>query len=219
MLQKYGTEQQTIYRPQRAKQAYSPASTFKIPNTLIALKYGLVNSPDSVFKWDGQKRWLDIWNQDQTLRSAYQVSCVWCYQSLARKLGSKIYKKELTALNYGNHQLGNQIDQFWLDGSLSISALQQVGFLIRLIDKDLPFTIESQRMTKQIMREDRQGEYGLYAKSGWAAGEINIGWYVGYVEASTGVWVFAMNMDLQDPKRAPLRQKVVMQALSELGII
>ena len=41
--------------PQRAKQRFTPASTFKVLNALIALQTGAVSGPDEVFKWDGQR--------------------------------------------------------------------------------------------------------------------------------------------------------------------
>ncbi|WP_404872937.1 penicillin-binding transpeptidase domain-containing protein, partial [Klebsiella pneumoniae] len=40
----------------RANQAFLPASTFKIPNSLIALDLGVVKDEHQVFKWDGQTR-------------------------------------------------------------------------------------------------------------------------------------------------------------------
>src|SRR5688500_14843603 len=41
----------------RASQPQLPASTFKIPNSIIALETGVAEDPDKqVFKWDGVKR-------------------------------------------------------------------------------------------------------------------------------------------------------------------
>jgi len=202
VIQRLGSKELTIHAPNRAVRPFSPASTFKIPNTLIGLEYKVVTSPTSVFKWDKQQRWLDTWNQDHTLQSAYKVSCVWC-----------------SKLQYGNQNPGSQIDQFWLNGDLTISALEQVEFLIRLIENRLPYQTHLQNLTKEIMLERVESNYKIYAKTGWAAGDINVGWYVGYIETVEGIWVFAMNMDLSDIQKAPLRKQVVMQALSRLKII
>jgi|GEM_PF-2507697 len=62
-----------VWNEERAQTRYTPASTFKIPNTLIALEEGI--DKDRVFKWDGEKRFVEDWNQDQTLASAFRVSC------------------------------------------------------------------------------------------------------------------------------------------------
>src|SRR5260370_29227099 len=51
----------------RSGEAKLPASTYKIPNSLIALETGVVEDPDKdVFKWDGVKRVTEAWNRDHT---------------------------------------------------------------------------------------------------------------------------------------------------------
>src|SRR6266403_112985 len=65
----------------RSGEAKLPASTFKIPNSLIALETGVVGDPDKdVFKWDGVVRSIEGWNRDHTLRSAIAASAVPVYQ-------------------------------------------------------------------------------------------------------------------------------------------
>src|SRR5262245_20985444 len=60
-----------------------PASTFKIPHTIIALDTGARSGLDDFEKWDGKNYGLDIWNRDQTLRTALLHSVVWYYQRTA----------------------------------------------------------------------------------------------------------------------------------------
>ena len=48
----------------------SPASTFKIPNTLIALNEGTVNA-NSIILWDKTDKGMEPWNKNQTLESAF----------------------------------------------------------------------------------------------------------------------------------------------------
>ena len=78
------------YNTPRLKQGFIPASTFKIVNTLIGLEEGVITA-STTFKWDGTKHSIAVWNQDQTLKSAFRRSCVWCYQSLAAKVGLEKY--------------------------------------------------------------------------------------------------------------------------------
>jgi len=66
------------------KENFIPASTFKIPNTLIILEEGLIKDQFEIIKWDGKEREYASWNKDQTLKSAFQYSCVWCYQRYAK---------------------------------------------------------------------------------------------------------------------------------------
>jgi beta-lactamase class D len=65
-----------IYDPQRAAEPFIPASTYKIPHSLIALETGVVKDENQSFKWDDQKRQIDAWNRDQTFRSALKYSVV-----------------------------------------------------------------------------------------------------------------------------------------------
>ena len=96
-----------------------PASTFKIPNSLIALETGVVGDPDQdVFKWDGVVRAIEAWNRDHTLRSAIGASAVPVYQEIARRIGAERMQKYLDLFEYGNRDIGGGIDQFWLTGDL-----------------------------------------------------------------------------------------------------
>jgi beta-lactamase class D len=66
----------------------SSASTFKIFNTLVGLENYVVNDINFTFIRDGIKRNNPDWNKDQNLKQAFQNSCVWCYQEIARKVDS-----------------------------------------------------------------------------------------------------------------------------------
>ena len=55
-----------------------PASTFKIPNSMIALETGVVKNDSTLFKWDGAQRAFKIWEQDLLFRDAFKYSCVPC---------------------------------------------------------------------------------------------------------------------------------------------
>ena len=47
----------------RCEKRFCPASTFKIPNSIIGLETGAID-PDEKFKWDGKQRAIPSWNQD-----------------------------------------------------------------------------------------------------------------------------------------------------------
>ena len=200
----------------RSTERFSPASTFKIPNTLIALDAGVVVSRESAFVWDGKDRGVPAWNADQTLGSAFRVSCVWCYQEIARKIGIARYAAALDRLSYGNQVVGSDVDRFWLNGDLQISATEQVEFLRKLFQFELPYRRDDVRILKDIMRVEKKPEYTIYAKTGWAE---SVAWYVGFVEAGEKTWFFAMNMQVDKGEQAARRVELTMSALRELGII
>jgi len=49
-----------VLNEERSRVQFSPASTFKVPNTLIALDAGVVTSRDSSFTWDGTDKSLRL---------------------------------------------------------------------------------------------------------------------------------------------------------------
>jgi beta-lactamase class D len=117
----------------RSGEAMLPASTFKIPNSVIALETGVVGDPDQdVFKWDGVARSIEAWNRDHTLRTAIAASVVPVYQEIARRIGAERMQKYLDLFEYGNRDIGGGIDQFWLTGKLRIDPVQQIDFVDRL---------------------------------------------------------------------------------------
>jgi len=208
-----------VYNPERAEQEFLPASTFKIPNTLIALEENIFSATDT-FKWDGTQYSIQDWNADQTLESAFKVSCVWCYQQLARKLSLEKYQEWLTFIEYGNAKTGPVLDEFWLSGDIRISATQQIDFLRRFCSESLPFAEENMAAVKKIMLADENPKYKLYGKTGWAVRvDEKVGWYVGFVEVKDEVWLFACNIDMSNDQNAPHRKGAVYAGLKELGII
>ena len=48
-----------VYNPERSTIRFSPASTFKVPNTLTALAAGVVEGDGVEFRWDGVDRGVD----------------------------------------------------------------------------------------------------------------------------------------------------------------
>ena len=214
-----GGETVYVHNAPRSIVRFSPASTFKIPNTLIALESHIVESKSSVFTWDGADRGVEKWNKDQTLETAFKVSCVWCYQEIARRVGAEGYEIALAKIDYGNQSIGEQIDTFWLNGSLEISAVEQIAFLRKLYSNDLPFQRKHIDTLRQIMVAQRTEQHTIYAKTGWAATEPQVAWYVGFVESDEGTWLFAMNLRVDRPEQADLREELSLRSLRALGII
>ena len=208
-----------IHNRERAQEPLSPASTFKIPNTLIALQRGLADVDNTRFRWDGTDRGVTAWNQDHSLRSAFQASCVWCYQQIAQRVGRDAYLADFRSIDYGNQHIGKAVDQFWLDGSLRISAMDQARFLSLLWQGLLPFRLDVVADLKTVMQVEQTNDYTLYAKSGWTGAALGVGWYVGVLETPAKTVAFALNLPMTRAEEAPLRQQLAMQSLRRLGLL
>ncbi len=208
-----------------SKKGRLPASTFKIPNSIIALETGVVKDDSTLFVWDGQKRALKIWEQDLILKEAFQYSCVPCYQEIARKIGVKRMNSYLQQLEYKDMRVDTtNIDLFWLEGDSKISQWQQIDFLNRLYQYKLPVSERSNKIMKNMLLIEDQSSYKLSGKTGWAIRDgKNNGWFVGYIEVDQKVYFFATNVS---PKKnfdmasfPAIRKEVTYQALRAMGIL
>ena len=212
------------YNSNHCQKRFIPASTFKIFNSLVALETKAIADENTVIAWDGvSNQSFPAWNQDQNMRTAFTRSVVWFYQYLARRIGKERMTKYIQAASYGNQDIEDKIDIFWLKGKLRISPEEQIKFLVKLYKEDLPFSSAVIKTVKDIMIIERQDTYTLRGKTGWGTNvdELqNIGWYVGYAEKDNNVYFYALNMTNQDPKfdMIPIRKKILFDALKDLQL-
>ena len=218
--------QRNTYRAgyaERVDRRLLPASTFKILNSLIALETGVVTGARTVIPWDGVVRKRSEWNTDLDLQTAFRVSAVPHYQALARRIGPERMQRFVNAAGYGNRDISGGIDQFWLTGGLRISPREQVEFLARLHRGDLPFSAAAIATVKEIMVSEQTPEHVIRAKTGWAvppAGD-NVGWWAGWVERQSQVYIFATVLEAATPDETflPARQAVTRGVLERLGVL
>lgn len=213
------------HNPQRNLTPFSPASTFKIFNSLVALETGVIDDEISVLTWDGIARMLPTWNRDLNLREAFKISAVWFYQVLARRVGYERMNEWINKVGYGNQNIGQkeEIDQFWLNGTLQITPQQQIEFLRNLYEGNLPFSERTISLVKDIMIVEKTPFYTIRAKTGWFGfGDqtiTNIGWYVGYVEEKENVYFFATNIDINKEEDGVARIALTRRCLEDLGLL
>ena len=153
-----------------------------------------------------------------SLREAIKVSNVAVYQELARRIGLERMRAGVTKLNYGNMEIGNVVDRFWLEGPLAISAIEQTEFLGRLLAGNLPVSAEAVRAVKEITLVEKTETYELHGKTGWVFDpKQQIGWWVGWVERGGKVYPFALNIDMARDEDAAKRIPIGKECLKALG--
>ncbi len=220
VLYDVAANQTLIYPRQRALQRFIPASTFKIPNSLIALETGAVRDLDEIQPYGGKPQRLAIWEKDMNLRDAIRVSNVPVYQVVARRIGQDRMAEWVKQFNYGNRDIGKVIDRFWLDGPLTISAIEQTRFLAKLAQKQLPLSKTTMDRVHDLTLQDQTEDYRLYAKTGWSdATRPGIGWWVGWVERDSKIYAFALNIDINTDRDADQRMVVARKLLADSGVI
>jgi len=224
----YDTKKQTWLHSdsQYSKKGTLPASTFKILHTLIALEEAVVKNKEHLFRWDRTPKLfksarIPSWNQDQDLESAFKNSTIWCYEEIAKSIKTKRYCKYLKSANYSNrkikHPNGND---FWNYGKLRVSLIDQIKLLIHLYNNKLPFKIEHQELTKDLMIEEENEQYLLRTKTGWSYDGRDIGWYVGYIELADNVIFFSTriekDLDKEVRQFSEFRKSITKKIISDL---
>ena len=171
-LMENGTAQFTISNLSMYKDsAYAPLNTFFAVPSLIALDRGYINhNPSS---------WV-------------ATDSVVYYQSLIEKIGRAELLKSIDSLHYGKGIVSTDLNNFWRDGSLRITADEQLGFMKKLYFNELPFQKRSQEIYKKmILKEDNAG-YKLSYISGSDSSVNNTNWIVGFVEENKHPYFFVM---------------------------
>jgi beta-lactamase class D len=192
----------------RCEQRFPAASTFKIPLAVLSFDAKVLKDENSSLKWDGKKRFLDVWNADQTAKSWMANSVVWFSQKLTPQIGLKRIHQYLLSFEFGNADMSGGLEAAWLTpspftdpnlkNSLQISGFEQAHFLKNLWREKLSTTPDSQiKAIKLLPEEFSTNGNKIYGKTGSGfIGEkhdLRIGWYVGYLEAKQDRYVVVAN--------------------------
>jgi beta-lactamase class D len=235
----YDQQQRRFVRQNKARcrERFTPFSTFKIPNSLIGLETNVLTEAETMLRWAPERfpeavNWTQPpsvnWKHDHTLRSAMNDSVVWYYREVARRVGEQRMRQMVKRFDYGNREVSGVWDSpqlftaFWLNGSLRISADEQVAFLRRFYAGKLPVSPRATQIVKDILVLEKTPTYTLSGKTGGgslAEGRV-LGWFVGYVETRGNVAFFALN--LEGPTFATIRERrieLTKQILTALGYL
>lgn len=217
----------------------SPASTFKIPHALIGLETGVVDGPNHVRKWNAEAHPDAQWgHEDQTLTSAIRDSVVWYFQEVAVGVGRERMSKYLADFAYGNQKIGGELTEFWLDGSLALSAHDQLEFLRKLAVGELPVSSAHVEALRGILRQPvRELEWrvdepeqfvgvweskaSLEFKTGTADhGDGNVTWLVGRLVSQHNDVIFVSRViDEAEPSARSVAVEVALRNLTRLKLL
>jgi beta-lactamase class D len=210
------------YNPDKCCEEFLPASTFKIPHSLIAMELGIITDTSFTLKWDGKHRSIDVWNRDHNFQSAVKYSVVWFYEEIGKRVGEHRMSEWLNKIDYGNKDVSGSYP-YWIIGNLRITPDEQMEFIKKFYFENLPFKKENIRTLKKILILEKSGNYKLTAKTGWADlnGE-NVGWIVGYLEEENNSYLFVTNITVGDnppTNFASLRLEITKKIFSKLNLM
>ncbi|MFC0216260.1 class D beta-lactamase [Paenibacillus chartarius] len=209
------TDKVYVFNPTRSRERFTPESSFKVTNALIGLEEKAVEDEYDVKRWDGIEREFEVWNRDHSLASAMRHSAIWYYQIMARDIGSERMQDYLDRFGYGNRDISGGISNFWLNSSLKISAIEQLDFLEKLVEEQLPVKEKTMKTVKRIMIDLEHDDYTIHGKTGTRLSDMGLGWYIGYVETNKETWIFAINIDGPGSKA----KQIALNALQDLRVM
>lgn len=222
----------TIYNLAAFKDsAYLPASTFKIVNTLIGIETGRISNENMVIKWDGITRFFPngdtafAWNRDLTMKEAFKASAVPYYQEVARRIGKDTMQRWLDTLGYGQRygkfKIARNIDTFWLDNSLKVTADEELGLVKKLYFGQLPFFKGTQQTVKNVMLQEENANYKLSYKTGWGFNNQGqaIGWLTGWIEENRHPYFFTLQITAPNHQfnMQPARMAIFKGIMDQMG--
>jgi beta-lactamase class D len=212
-------DQYTYYNQAQAKQAYPPGGTFKLFLSLVGFETGNINTEGS----EAPDRMKTVWKHEHDRNNKYQNSTVYYYDELSRKIGAPAVKGWMDKVAYGNADTTGGVPAFWQTGGLKISPEEQVGFLRKLYEHRLPFSVDNMDKVKSMMAITDTTGYSIKGKTGWAEQDNqDIGWYVGYIETKDDTYFFANCVQSSDPGNPYFenaRVDIVNKILRNLGVI
>lgn len=231
-LMNNGTGKITVYNLTRFRDSsYLPASTFKIINSLIGLQTGKIVNDSMVIKWDGVQRPIEAWNKDLTMYEAFRASAVPYYQEVARRIGKDEMEKWMDTLKYiskddydtTKFKIKTRVDSFWLDNSLKVSPIVQLGIVKRLYFDQLPFFKDNMEKVRNAMLFENNTLYKLSYKTGWGRKEDgkHLAWIVGWIEENKHPYFFAVNFETADADAdiPGIRMKILKGILEQMGFM
>lgn len=198
-----------LYQDGECDRAMPPASTFKIPISLMGYDSGFLRdqtNPTLPFK-EGYPDWREEWRTDIDPTTWMKESVVWYSQVITQSLGMEKFKAYVQAFGYGNEDVSgdkgknNGLTRSWLSSSLRISPLEQIEFVGKIVNRQLPVSGHAYEMTEAILgRYDLANGWIVRGKTG-AGFSVNadgtpdrqrpFGWYVGWADKGDRTILFA----------------------------
>ncbi len=198
-------------------QRNSPASTFKVALAVAGYQSGiLLDAHTPLWPYRSHyKSWdADFKKKPTDPTSWLKDSVVWYSRLLVQHMGHARLQAAVDGYEYGNKDISGTPgfkealpEAVWVDSSLQISPVEQVAFLRKIVDRQLP-QVSPQTYDKvaEALPTFQAGGWTVHGKTGtgYQAGPAKArkqyGWFVGWAEKDKRTIVFA-RLDKDDAKR------------------
>lgn len=203
---------QQLRRDGQCNERATPASTFNIVVALMGYDSGILTDEHTpVIKYQPSYTTWDHadWRIDTDPSSWIKYSNLWYAQQVTTRLGEDKLRRYVSGFGYGNQNVSgdagkhNGLTQSWVESSLAISPDEQVAFLRKIVNRQLPISAKAYDMTARILHPQTLANgWTIYGKTGTGSPPLinsdddrQYGWYVGWATKGSRTIVFA-NMTL-----------------------
>ncbi|MCR6105682.1 BlaR1 family beta-lactam sensor/signal transducer [Salipaludibacillus agaradhaerens] len=209
-----------IYDLEKSRLRVSPNSTYKPYSALMALESGVITTDETALEWQGETYHYEAWNQNHHLQSAMENSVTWYFQDLDRQLQTDTIQRYLNDLNYGNKDISGGIEAFWLESSLSISAIEQVELLRDFYTNTFNFNENNVEFVKEVLKLEENANGSLFGKTGTGIvnGQAINGWFIGFLETEDDTYFFAANIHNSDNSTGSEAAEITLSILKSEGL-
>jgi beta-lactamase class D len=122
------------------------------------------------------------------------------YQQLVAQIGRATILQAIDSLHYGKGIVSANMEGFWKDASLLITADEQLGFIKRLYFDALPFQKRSQALFKKMILKEQNSNYQLSYLVATDTAVGNQAWVLGYIEENLHPYFFVLHTSATDGK-------------------
>ncbi|WP_214470681.1 class D beta-lactamase [Mesorhizobium sp. dw_380] len=197
----------TLYQDGTCDQRFSPASTFKVPLSLIGYDAGIL-SDEHTPSWDYKPEFNAVKRDRKSVDPVIweRDSILWYSREITRRLGAENFAGYVSKFDYGNKDVsGNPgkddgLTHSWVNSSLKITPVEQVDFLRKLLARKLPVSAKAYEMTSAIIPTFQTGGWTVQGKTGSTSlandadkirDKRSLGWFVGWAKKDGRQIVFA----------------------------
>lgn len=184
-----------------------PASSFKFPLAVMGYDAGVLTSADEP-AWPYKAKYEAMRAIDKETTSPrrwLKESVLWFSRVLVADLGAGRFAQYVRDFGYGNADVsgdpgaGNGMTHSWLNSSLQITPNEQLGFVRRFLNTELPVTRAALEQTVAAMPHFEAGDWDMQGKTGTGyikeangkRGKRQFGWFVGWASKGDTVLAFA----------------------------
>ena len=184
---------------------------------------------------EGYPDWIEAWRTTTDPTGWMKNSVVWYSQQITKSLGEKRFRRYVADFGYGNADVSgdpgknNGLSRSWLSSSLKISPLEQLAFLGKIVNRQLPVAAHAYDMTARLtLIGALPNGWEVHGKTGSAAprnadgsfaNNRAYGWFVGW--ATNGGRTLTFARLIQNDKReavspGPRAREAMMRELPAL---